>query len=203
MHIKTLPLGGLQTNCYIVTDPETKRCAVIDPGDEAAVILQYLEEHALTPSTVFLTHGHYDHTMAADDVALKYDVPVYISEQDICTDFRPTPYLYSPSVKPSPWVDGDEIQVGGLTFQVIATPGHSPGSVCILAGDCLFTGDTLFRDDCGRSDLPGSNSKHLLESLARLHALEGDLEVYPGHMEASSLDRERRFNHYLRQAARK
>ena len=203
MHIKTIPVGQLQTNCYVVTDPETKACAIIDPGDEAPAILAYIEAHGITPQAVFLTHGHYDHTMAADDIALEFGIPVYISAQDICTDNRPTPYRYTPSTQPRAWADGDEVQVGGLTFQVIATPGHSLGSVCIRAGDCLFTGDTLFRDDCGRTDLPSGNSQTMLESLARIDALSGIDEVYPGHGAATSLERERRFNYYLRQAASK
>ena len=203
MHVKTIPVGQLQTNCYVVTDPETKRAAVIDPGDEAPLILAYLEEHGLTPEAVFLTHGHYDHTMAADDIVQAYHIPVYISEQDLSADNQPTPYRYTPSTEPRVWSDGDTVQVGNLTFHILATPGHSPGSVCIRVEDCLFTGDTLFRDDCGRTDLPGGNSQTMLATLARIHQLEGDMEVYPGHMDASSLDRERRFNYYLRQAASK
>jgi len=202
MHIKTLPVGQLQTNCYVVTDPETKLCAIIDPGDEVQEILRYLEEHGLTPKAIFLTHGHFDHTAAADDIVLAHGgIPVYISEQEVCIDGSPTPYRYSPSVEVSFWQDGDEVQIGNLTFHVMTTPGHSPGSVCIQAENCLFTGDTLFRDDCGRTDLPGSNEKAMQVSLARIDQLQGDLEVYPGHEEASSLDRERRFNYYLRQAA--
>ena len=198
MHIKTIPVGSLQTNCYVVTDPGTKACVIIDPGDESSKILRYIEEHSLVPQAIFMTHGHYDHTMAADDIVQAWAVPVYISQVD--TDVRPNPYRYMPSGDTRYWVDEETATIGALSFQVIATPGHSPGSVCLLAGDCLFTGDTLFQDDCGRTDLPGGNGAVMMQSLSCIYRLPGDLEVYPGHANATSLDRERRFNHYLRQA---
>ena len=201
MHIKTRPVGQLQTNCYVVTDPETKSCAVIDPGDEGPAILRYLEENGLTPRAVFLTHGHYDHTAAVDDIVVQWGIPVYISEQDVTPGNRPDPYRYMASGDTRFWKDGDEVQIGGLSFQVIATPGHTPGCVCLKVEDCLFTGDTLFRDDCGRTDLPGGNDRTMMQSLARIDGLQGDLEIYPGHAEATTLERERRFNHYLRQSA--
>ena len=96
--------------------------------------------------------------------------------------------------------EGDTIQVGGLTLKVLATPGHSEGSVTLRCGDVLFCGDTLFAGSCGRTDFPGGSVKKMMESLKRLGELEGDLVVYPGHMEDSTLDRERSWNPYLRQA---
>ncbi|MCL2563214.1 MAG: MBL fold metallo-hydrolase [Oscillospiraceae bacterium] len=201
MHIKTIPVGQLQTNCYVVTDPDTKACIIIDPGDESPVIQRYLEDFGLTPQAIFITHGHYDHTMATDDLVRAWGIPVYIGAADVSTDSRPHPYRYAASGDTRYWEDGEEATIGGLTFRIIATPGHSPGGVCILGDGCLFTGDTLFRDDCGRMDLPGGCAHTMMQSLAKIDALEGDLEIYPGHAEATSLGRERRFNHYLRQAA--
>ena len=93
--------------------------------------------------------------------------------------------------------EGSQIQVGPLTFDTLETPGHTPGGVTFRCGDALFTGDTLFQGSCGRTDLPGGSMEQELRSLARLASLEGDYEVYPGHMEASSLDFERRYNPYL------
>ena len=203
MHIRTIPVGRLQTNCYVVTDPETKYAAVIDPGDEGHLIQQYLEDEGITPKAVFLTHGHYDHTTAADDLSLEWDIPVYISLGDVSNDSRPNPHLYKPAGDTRFWKEGDEIGIGNLRFQVLATPGHSHGSVCLLVEDCLFTGDTLFRDDCGRTDLTNGNSDLMAKSLARIDKLSptGNLEIYPGHAEATTLERERRFNYYLRQAS--
>jgi len=201
MHIKTIPVGQLQTNCYVVTDPETKLAAVIDPGDESHLILDYLAEEGITPQAVFLTHGHYDHTTATDDLVLEREIPVYISKLDVNPTNRPEPFRYIASGDTRFWEDGNTVQIGGLVFEVIATPGHTLGSVCLRVKDCLFTGDTLFRDDCGRSDLPGGDSQTLMQSLARIDQLQGVDEIYPGHAEATTLERERRFNYALRQAA--
>jgi len=165
------------------------------------VILQYIEDLGLTPQAIFLTHGHYDHTMATDDIVRECEVPVYICKRDTTDDTRPNPYRYLADQDTRYYDDEDAIQIGGLTFLIMATPGHSPGSVCIRCEDSLFTGDTLFRDDCGRCDLPGGDYKTLLESLRRIDKLRGVDEVYPGHMDASTLDRERHFNNYLKTAA--
>ena len=201
MHIKTIPVGQIQTNCYVVTDTNTKACAIIDPGDESHLIAGYLEENGLAPHAIFFTHGHYDHTMAADDLVRKFRVPVYIHRADTTSDTRPTPYRYLACEKTKFYEHGDEFPVGDLVFHVIGTPGHSPGSVCLKVGDCLFTGDTLFRDDCGRTDLPGGNAAVLLESMAKIDQLTGVEDVFPGHMDATTLERERRFNVYLRRGA--
>jgi len=201
MHIKTIQVGELPTNCYVVTDPETKSAAIIDPGDEGHEILAYLAEFELTPRAIFLTHGHYDHTMAVDDIVRVWEIPVYIHKADTTTDTRPDPYLYTIGAETVFYEDGDEIEVGTLTFRVVDTPGHSAGSVCLLVEDCLFTGDTLFRDDCGRMDLPGGDGNLLSESLEKLYKLEDVDEVFPGHMDATTMERERRFNSYLRRSA--
>ena len=201
MHIKAIPVGPIQTNCYIVADPETKACAVIDPGEESQKILAYITESGFTPQAVFITHGHFDHTMAVDDLAVEWNIPVYISKLEIASDVRQSHYHYVPTGETRFWADGDVIEIGNLKFKVLATPGHSPGSVCLLVGNSLFTGDTLFRDDCGRMDLTGGDGEVMMQSLAKLDRLPGSPDVYPGHEEATTLDRERRFNHYLRQAA--
>ncbi|MCL2367635.1 MAG: MBL fold metallo-hydrolase [Oscillospiraceae bacterium] len=201
MQIKTLVLGRqIPTNCYVVIDANSKACAVIDPGDESSVILSFIEELGLTPHAVFLTHGHYDHTMAADDLVLEWGIPVYISEEEATTETRPDFYRYRAGPGTRYYKDGDQIQVGGLTFEVLTTPGHSRGSVCLRCENVLFTGDTLFRDDCGRMDLPGGSEAQMMESLKRIYHLEGIDEIYPGHEEHSTLERERRFNAYLRRA---
>lgn len=197
MLIKCLTVGQIETNCYIVTDPDTLQCAVIDPGDESNTIMNYLEDNRLTAKYIFLTHGHFDHTMAANAVHDETGAPVCMHEKDEGTgDYRFTPPAGSIRYR-----EGDEFHVGNLTFRVMETPGHTPGGVCLLCGEALFCGDTLFRDSCGRTDLPGGDMPALLRSLKRLYDLPGDYEVYPGHMETSTLDRERRFNYYMRHAA--
>lgn len=199
MLIKTLPVGHLETNCYIVTDDETRECAIIDPGADSNTILDYIESNRLKPKAIFLTHGHFDHFMALEAVAEATGATPYINGKDVNADGRNDAHKLSGGGGLAGYSEGDVINVGALEFRIIETPGHSPGSVSIICEQALFSGDTLFRDSCGRTDL-GGNMETLLESLRRLSLLEGDFEVYPGHAEATTLDRERRFNYYMRYA---
>lgn len=194
MLIKTLTVGQIETNCYIVTDEDTLQCAVIDPGDESNTILDYLEEHKLHAKYIFLTHGHFDHTMAAEAVRIETGAALCMNRRDVGTG----DYRYDPAEGAIMYGEGDTFHVGALTFQVLETPGHTPGGVCLLCGEALFTGDTLFRDSCGRTDLPGGDMGQLLKSLKRLYELPGDYEVYPGHMGVTSLARERDANYYMK-----
>jgi len=197
MLIKTLPVGHLETNCYIVTDEATRRCAIIDPGADANMILDYIESNKLTPEAVFLTHGHFDHYMALETVLDETGATAYIHAQDVTKDGDP--HKMADNGRLSHYAEGDVIPVGNLEFTVMETPGHSPGCVTLRCENALFTGDTLFRDSCGRTDLGGSMDV-LLVSLRRLSDLDGDFEVYPGHAEATTLSRERSHNYYMRYA---
>ncbi|MBQ7692805.1 MAG: MBL fold metallo-hydrolase [Oscillospiraceae bacterium] len=200
MLIKTIPVGQLETNCYIVTDEETLACAVIDPGDESNTILDYLEDNRLHCEAILLTHGHYDHVGAVDAIAEETGAAVYMNARDDAKNARDSHLPYTLKENGRSYDEGDTVTVGGLRFQVIATPGHTPGGVALLCGDALFTGDTLFKGSCGRTDLPGGNMEQELASLRRLCELPGDYEVYPGHMDMSTLEREREFNYYCRAA---
>ena len=199
MLIKTLPVGHLETNCYIVTDEETLKCAIIDPGAESNTILDYVESNKLATDVIFLTHGHFDHTTALDAVMDATGAPAYINEKEIGAGNQHQPRHFSGDGSVHRYAEGDVVKAGNLAFTVIETPGHTSGSVTLKCESALFTGDTLFRDSCGRTDLGGS-MEDLLKSLKRLSDLEGDYEVYPGHAEASTLDRERKFNYYVRYA---
>ena len=200
MLIKTFVVGQLSTNCYIVTDEKTLACAVIDPGAESGTILNYIDEHGLHLRCVLLTHGHFDHTTAVRNVVEGTDVPVYIHKKDTIDQPRRGSMKYLPDAHTRFYAEGDRIDVGTLTFEVLETPGHSAGSVTLRCENVLFTGDTLFRDSCGRTDLEDGSMEVLQGSLRRLYALEGDYEVYPGHADATTLERERRFNYYMRYA---
>ena len=202
MLIKTLPVGHLETNCYIVTDEQTRKCAIIDPGADSNMILDYIEENNLIPVVIFLTHGHFDHIMALDAVMDVTGVPAYINKQDIEIGRNNRPHKLEGDNKLSYYSESDIIDVGGLSFVVLETPGHSPGSVTLMCETALFTGDTLFRDSCGRTDLEGGSMEMLLMSLRRLASLKGDYEVYPGHAESSTLNRERNLNYYIAQAVK-
>ena len=129
-------------------------------------------------------------------------IPTYINKKDANIGGKHSSMKFDVANTDEVWFysEGDKIEVGGLTFTVMETPGHSEGSVTLICEDALFTGDTLFRDSCGRTDFEGGSMEVLLGSLRRLHNLEGDYEVYPGHADSTTLDRERRFNYYMRRA---
>ena len=201
MDIKTLQVGPIGTNCYLLCDETEKLCAVIDPGGDAVRVAAAVEDSGCAPCAILLTHGHYDHTGAVAELsARRPGVPVYLNRRDVYEGDAYLQQLFPPVPCAKDYGEGDTVQVGGLTLQVLATPGHSEGSVTLRCGDALFCGDTLFAGSCGRTDFPGGSVKKMMESLKRLGELEGDLKVYPGHMEDSTLDRERSWNPYLRQA---
>lgn len=200
MLIKTIPVGQLETNCYVVTDEATLDCAVIDPGDESNTILDYLEENHLRCRAILLTHGHFDHVGAADTLAEETGATVYMNREDDAEVRRNLHFPFHLPANGEYYADGDSVEIASLRFEVIGTPGHTPGGVTLRCQDALFTGDTLFRGSCGRTDLPGGDMDQQLRSLRRLCSLEGDYEVYPGHMDSSTLARERLFNYYCRAA---
>ena len=193
MLIKTIPVGQLETNCYIVTNEDTLECVVIDPGDESNTILDYLEDNRLRCRAIMLTHGHFDHTGAVLGVAEETGATVYMNSRD---DKRGQVFEL-PFRLPEGGIcydDGDQIDEAGLRFEILATPGHTPGGVTIKVENALFTGDTLFRLSCGRYDFPASDGRALMRSLQRLRALPGNYDVYPGHGQSTTLEFERRMN---------
>ena len=208
MLIKTITVGAYETNCYVVADEKSLECAVIDPGSDASTILDYLEETHLRCRFVMLTHGHFDHTGAVNDVLAETDALLMMHKADVGVSVGGDYYRFVPPADTKYFSDGDVICVGALSFTVIETPGHTPGSVtlrCCESGSdeaVYFTGDTLFRDSCGRTDFPGSSTDDILRSLKRLAELPGDGEVYPGHGFSTSLGRERQFNYFMLAAVR-
>lgn len=200
MLIKTLVVGQIGTNCYIISDDKTLKCVVIDPGDESNTILDYIESNKLTAEAILLTHGHFDHNLAVYPVREATGAPIYIHKADAVAENERDHYKLKADESVRFYSEGDEVRAGGLTFTVLETPGHSPGSITLRCENALFTGDTLFKGSAGRTDLGEGNIKQLLLSLYRLYKLDGDFEVYPGHMDVTSLDRERRFNEFMRYA---
>ena len=208
MQIKCFTVGSYETNCYIVSDEETLECAVVDPGADGSTILNYLEEARLACRLILLTHGHFDHTGAVETLMEETGAPLYMHEADNGVTIGGDYYRFSAPEGTKFYKDGDTLVLGSLNFTVLETPGHTPGSVTLRlseagSGDqALFTGDTLFRDSCGRTDFPGGSTDEILRSLKRLAALPGDYEVYPGHMGATTLERERNVNLFMLQALR-
>ena len=203
MLIKTLPVGQLETNCYVVTDENALVCAVIDPGDESNTILDYIEDNKLSCKAILITHAHFDHVSAVNAMLEATGAELYMCEKDLELAKTGASGRFTPPENTHFYKDGDEVKVAGLTFKVMETPGHTPGGVALICGDALFTGDTLFRGSCGRTDLPGGDMRAELRSLKRIASLKGDYEVYPGHAESSMLSIEREHNPYVRHALEK
>lgn len=202
MLIKTIPVGQLEENCYVVTNEDTLQCVLIDPGDESNAILDYVEDNKLKIQAILLTHGHYDHVGAVRPICeeLGNSIPVYLNIKDDAAQAGDVYWAYRLPENGIHCSEGDVIKAAGFEFEVIETPGHTPGGITLRCQDVLFTGDTLFRGSCGRTDMPGGNMDDEIKSLGKICSLPGDYEVYPGHMDPTSLDRERSLNYYCRLA---
>lgn len=193
--LHTLPLGAYQTNCYILHQEDSSSCVVIDPGYTPEVILDFLAGKGLKLEAILLTHGHFDHVGAVRDLAAETGCQVYLNPDDLSMPPRMTagPLYYTDT-----YSDGDTLSPAGIPFQVLSTPGHTPGSVCLIAENYLFSGDTLFAGSRGRTDLPGGSTRAIRESLRRLAALPQDYSVHPGHGESTTLAWEKQYNPYMR-----
>lgn len=199
MKVNIMQVGPIGTNCYLLEDGG--RIAVIDPGGDPERIQRALREMEGETAYFLLTHGHYDHTTAVPALSRAYpNAKIYIHRAD-ANGAGSTLFPLAGQVKALLYYDeGDTLSLGGLTIQVLHTPGHSPGSVVLKVGNILFTGDTLFAGSMGRTDLAGGNEAEIMASLKRLGRMEGNFHVLPGHMDVSTLEQERKFNPYLQRA---
>ncbi|MCD7948265.1 MAG: MBL fold metallo-hydrolase [Oscillospiraceae bacterium] len=201
MTIRTLPVGQLETNCYLLIDDATKQCAVIDPGGDENVILRQIQADGVTVAAILLTHAHHDHTGAVRPLREHFPAAaVYLHPADAAM-LGQVP-LMPPIGQTIPYQEGDTLPVGQLSVKVLETPGHTPGGVTLQTGRTLFTGDTLFYGSIGRTDFPGGDYDAIMQSVRRLGQLEGDYAVLPGHMEGSTLAQERVSNPYMLQSMR-
>lgn len=209
MRWERVPLGPLQTNAYILSNKE-KECVVFDPGAEGEKLIHLLKHRGLTPVAVLLTHAHFDHIGAVEDMRHEWNIPVYLHENE-------KSWLKDPSLNGSHLflTAGSSISVGdadyllkkegtvrinSFTFEVFETPGHSPGSVSYYCKDeeAVFSGDALFAGSIGRTDLPGGNHKQLLASIHhKLLALPENTIVLPGHGPETTIESEMDQNPFL------
>lgn len=204
MQITTLPLGRMQANCYIVQAGDGT-AAVVDPGDEAARLLQHLQSTGLRVTAVWLTHGHFDHIGAADALRAAFSCPIVAlaaeaalladPQKNLSSAFSSVPLTLTADTL---LADGGTFAFGGETVGVLHTPGHTGGSCCYKLGKWLFTGDTLFDGSIGRTDFPTGDPTALSLSLERLAAIPDDLCVLPGHGAATTLAVQRAVNPYMR-----
>jgi hydroxyacylglutathione hydrolase len=196
MLIEIFTVGMLSTNCYVVSNPETREAIVIDPGidlpSEAKLIFDYIEKEALKIKFIVNTHGHSDHIRGNDIFQKTYQVPVCIHSYDL--SFIKS--LEGPLANVL-LMDQSPVQFGKETIMVMHTPGHTPGSICLLGGKIIFTGDTLFAGGIGRTDFPGGSNANMRLSLKKLVRLSDHLLVYPGHGPTSLIGHEKRSNPFL------
>lgn len=198
MKIETYPLGVYQANCYLVSLDD--QILIIDPGSKSDFLISKIPETAKVLA-VLLTHGHFDHFAAAEDLAKHYGVDIYIHVED--EEFLSDPLKnYSDHrnvtcVDRVTAFDGHYLKIGPFKINVFHTPGHSPGSVCYMIDSHLFSGDLLFKNSIGRTDLYKGNNSQMMESLKFICSLDGDIMVYPGHGALTRLVLEKAQNPYI------
>lgn len=205
MLVKTIVVGDIQTNCYIISTVDNN-CIVIDPGFEEEKIYKYITENGLFLKYIVLTHGHYDHISAASFLIKKTGALLAVSEKDSDKINDPSKSLSAffrvfktDSIIPDIILsEGSEILLDEIKLKVMLTPGHTSGSICILCDNILFSGDTLFNLSVGRTDFPDGSTKLILESLKRLKELNKNYRILSGHGSETTLDFEKKNNQYLR-----
>lgn len=204
MKINCFIVGQLGTNCYCVAGEDF--AFIIDPADVDFSVLNFARKTtSKLHKYVLLTHCHIDHILGVNAVKEIWDCPVVISENDAEALFTPeynlSRFIFGKDMGITADMtvkDGDKISLGSESISVLATPGHTPGSVCYIIGDNMFSGDTLFKCSIGRTDFPRSNHLDILSSLSRLAALSTDYKVYPGHEADTTLFYEKKYNPYMR-----
>jgi len=195
LKIELMNLGIYWVNAYIIRDENSSSCCILDPGGHPKKVLDYLEKNGLTLEAILLSHGHFDHVGGVKAIAEATGCQVYLHTADLVMPEKLTagPLYYTHS-----YGEGDTLHLAGLTIDVIHTPGHTPGSVCLLCEDALFSGDTLFARSCGRTDLDGGDPEAMAASLKRLASFGNDYRVFPGHNSATTLALEKEYNPYMR-----
>lgn len=199
-------LGTVCTNCYFVKNKETKEMLIIDPGAAPQKIFKKAEEMDGVPVGILLTHGHFDHIWAAEEVKEKYGIPVYACRQE--EEMLREPYVNMTgqygracSIKADVQLeDLDVFEAAGFSIQMLHTPGHTVGSCCFYLKEegVLFSGDTLFYGSVGRTDFPGGSTAQIVRSLHKLvDSLPEDTEVYPGHDASTTIGYEKRYNPFV------
>ena len=201
----TIPVSPLETNCYLVFDEGSKDCLIIDPGAEPEKITKAIAKESLKPLAVINTHGHFDHAGANKEIKEKYDIPLLLHSEDVLMlkMVKHAASLYCLDAEDSPppdrlIQDGEDIEYNNLVFRVIHTPGHSPGGICLLQNNLLFSGDTLFHRGVGRTDIPGGSWNILLNSIrTKILTLPEETLVLPGHGPPTQVGQEKRLNPFI------
>lgn len=203
MKVISEKFGSMDNNCSLIIDEKTNQSALVDCNEFSQKMIDMIGDTDL--KYILLTHGHFDHIIGVKSVKEKYGAQVVISKED-------EPMLNSSKLSLAVFCnapqnnvdadiivkDGDEITLGEIKIKVMATPGHTSGSVCYIAENCIFSGDTLFYCSCGRTDFPSGSPEQMMSSIQKLKALDGDYKVYTGHNSLTTLDFERKNNPYMK-----
>jgi glyoxylase-like metal-dependent hydrolase (beta-lactamase superfamily II) len=209
LEVRGVVVGLFRENCWVVGSRQRREACVIDPGDEPEEILALARDMGVRITRVVASHAHLDHIMAARDIVEATGAPFLLHQADLpIADYLPQSAQawmgreVPPAPRPAAFpVDGDELEVAGVTLTVLHTPGHTPGSVSLYAREArlLFSGDTLFRESIGRVDLPGGDFQQIARSITqRLYTLPEDTRVLPGHMQETTIGYEREHNPFVR-----
>ncbi|NBH71319.1 MBL fold metallo-hydrolase [Clostridiaceae bacterium] len=204
LRIQTYVLGGVSTNCYLMFHNKTRQAVVVDPADNGAYVLNKCRELEVTPTAILLTHGHFDHIMAVEDICRAFPCQVYAGREENLLLQDPSMNLSGSmgteqiGIEADVLVrDGEVLSLIGFEWKVLETPGHTAGSVCyyLESEKVLISGDTLFADSLGRTDLPTGDSRAIVRSITeKLLTLPEDTMVYPGHGEVTTIGHEQRYN---------
>ena len=205
MKIVQIPNGQFVENCYLVTDEASRECVVIDPGEEAGLILRRITEAGVRPVAIWVTHAHLDHVMGVPRLSRETGAPIYLhpADRELYDHVIQQGLAFGIRVESLPppdreFVPGETVRVGTVGFTVRHAPGHSPGSVCFVGDGVVFTGDVLFAGSIGRTDLPGADFDTLIRSIEReLLVLPDSTMVYSGHGPETTVGRERGTNPFL------
>jgi len=194
MILEQVPIGPMANFGYVIGDSKSKEGAVVDPGWEAQRLLDAAKKHGLKITKIILTHTHFDHVKALGEMVEKTGAQIVLHEDE----------LFDASTYADDFIlvnGGETLSLGNLHIEIIHTPGHTPGGICLLMGKKMITGDTLFVGGCGRVDLPGSDPEEMFHSLQKLKSMDDSIEIYPGHdygsTPHSSLGHEKKHNPFL------
>jgi len=204
MFIKRLAVGPLEENCFIVADEKTKEAMIIDSGDEPDRIMEIVKENNLKVKYIVCTHAHFDHVGAISDIKKETGAKIVIhnDEREIYDGARDQAAFWGYELEPLPAPDmfvkeGDTLVIGNFKFEILHTPGHSPGGICLYGENVVFSGDTLFAGSVGRTDFYGGDMNKLKESFLRLMSLSPDTKVFAGHGPSSTIRQEKAGNFFM------
>lgn len=206
MIIENIVVGSYMVNCYLTGDSDTKEVIIIDPGFSPDQIIEAIEGNAFKPVGIVLTHGHGDHIGAVEELIAKYKIPLYVHKFDDelirggSSSFTKMMFGREIILKADKYlVEGDTVTVGKMEYKVHHTPGHTPGGICLVCEDAIFSGDTLFRGSIGRTDFPGGSYEQIINSIkTKILQYPDDTRVYPGHNTSSTIGYEKKNNPFLK-----